>query len=295
LSHNPHLLYEWAACFVPSPLLSFKTAEWLNTMPFGNFLSAAGFELTGLAALAFLVGCFSMFRDRLEQLFILISPIAFTLLAAKIHAYPFCGRIVVFLVPPLVLLVAEGVECVRRESWSGNLIGFFLIGLLSFGPLLFSTYQLLRPHSRLLPLGVEASQLPLPLVGGGHTKEEIKPVLSYVKANEREGDTLYVFDVTKPAFLYYAPKYGLDKMNYILGTVSGLKMPFGTQTWKDYADDIDGLQGRPRVWFLVSHLREQEKFLLYLLDSRGTRLDSFQAVGAGVYLYDFSQPRSPRR
>src|SRR5579863_111933 len=26
-----------------------------------------------------------------------------------------------------------------------------------------------------LPLGVEASQLPLPLVGGGHTKEEIKP------------------------------------------------------------------------------------------------------------------------
>ena len=287
LGLNSRLLYDWTPCYVPSPLLSFKTANWLDTMSFGNFLNPAGFELTGLAAFAFLVGCFSMFRDRREQLFISISPIAFTLLAAGIHKYPFCGRVLIFLVPTLVLLVAAGVECIRREDWSGNLIGFLLIALLSFGPLLFSTYQVVRPHSPLLPLGVDRSQLPLALAGGGHTKEEMKPVLSYLKANEREGDTIYVFDGAKPAFLYYAPKYGLDKTNYVLGAAAS-----GTNNWKDYADDIDRLPERPRVWFLFSHLHEQRNFLLYLLDERGTRRDSFQTVGAEVYLYDFSHPGS---
>jgi hypothetical protein len=94
-----------------------------------------------------------------------------------------------------------------------------------------------------------------------------------------------VFDAAKPAFVYYAPKYQLDKMNCVMGAASGW-----TQNWKDYENDIDGLRGRPRVWILVSHLHDQEKFLLHLLDTRGSRLDSLNEVGAAVYLYDLSEP-----
>jgi hypothetical protein len=79
-------------------------------------------------------------------------------------------------------------------------------------------------------------------------------------------------------------------MNYILGAASGW-----TENWKDYEEDIDQLRGKRRVWLLFSHLHDQEKFLLYLLDSRGTRLDDFKSAGAEVYLYDLDQLSSSER
>src|SRR5712692_10219939 len=277
LSNNQALLYEWSFGFVPSPLLSLVAVDWFINAFFVIFRKPVGLELTGIAVLTFLVGCISMFSNKREELFILMSPILLVLLAAGFHKYPFSARMLLFIVPGLLLFIAEGAEEIRcRTRDETPIIGACVIGLLFFHPLLSSSYQLIKPSTGSLPLGVQSV---------GHTREEIKPVMNYVKEHGHEGDVLYVFDGAKPAFLYYAPKYRLNEMNYVLGRASAW-----TDHWEDYEKDIDQLRGHRRVWLLNTHIRgQEEKFFLYLLDRRGTRLDYFKSVGAIVYLYDLDQ------
>lgn len=116
------------------------------------------------------------------------------------------------------------------------------------------------------------------------------PVMEYIRQHRRAGDVLDVFDAAKPAFLYYAPQYHLDDMEHILGPASGW-----TEHWEDYEKDVERLRGKKRVWLLLSHLHDQEKFLVFLADKRGARLDAFKSVGAEVYLYRFDDnaPKTP--
>jgi len=78
-------------------------------------------------------------------------------------------------------------------------------------------------------------------------------------------------------------------MNYALGRAAG-----GTHNWNDYANDFDQLRGNGRVWFLFSHLHQQEEFLIYLLDHDGTRLDAFKSFGAQVYFYNLEHVTSSK-
>ncbi len=286
-ANNRSLLFEWRTTFIPSPLLSVQAAKWFASTFFDIFRSPAGLELTGLAALGFLVGCVSMFSTKRKELFILMFPVLVTLLAAGAHKYPFNGRVLLFIVPALLLLIAQGAEQIRvLTAGRSTFVGACFLVLLFFHPLFFSTYGLIKPNLNSLPLGVDAATVP---PGVGHTREEMKPVMNYVSEHQRQGDVLYVYDGATPAFLYYAPRYHLDKMNYVLGRAAS-----GTENWNDYENDIDQLRGNGRVWFLVSHLHQQEKFLVYLLDHNGTRLDVFKSLGTQVYLYDFEHVNSSK-
>jgi hypothetical protein len=272
LSNNKFLLHYWDAAFVPSPLLSVSAVEWFVDSFFGTFQSPVGLELSGIAALSFLVGCISMFSNKREKLFVLMSPILLTLLAAGFHKYPFRGRLLLFIVPALLLFIAEGAEQIRCKSGGeAPIVGACLIGLLFFHPLLFASYHLVKPS----------------------TREEIKPVMNHIKEHEHEGDVLYVYHGAMPAFRYYAPRFYLSKMNLVWGISS-------EDDWENYEKDIDQLRGDRRVWLLFSHSHtdtgvDEEKLFMYLLHMRGTRLDYFKSVGAAVYLYDLDEPRSLRQ
>ena len=58
-----------------------------------------------------------------------------------------------------------------------------------------------------------------------------------------------------------------------------------------FAKQLDGLEGRPRVWILYTHLSHSSEELqigatLRRLNIVGRRLAAFEAVGAHAYLYD---------
>jgi hypothetical protein len=275
LSANQALLNYWSFGFVPAPVLSLATIEWFLHTFFGIFSNPAGLELSGIAALTCLVGGISMLSNKKEKLFLLISPMAATLLAASLHKYPFNGRLLLFIVPTLLLLIAEGAEQIRcKTRHEAPIIGACLVGLLFLHPLLFSTYHLIKPSAGDLPPGIT------------HTREEIKPVMNFVEQHQHEGDILYVYHAATPAFRYYAPRFSLNKLNLVLGT---------SDTLETHEKDLGPLRGHRRVWLLFSHSHtdtniDEEQAFLYLLDKRGTRLDSFKSVGAAVYLYDLDEP-----
>lgn len=278
LSSNQSLLIDWSAAFVPWPFWSVDAAKWFAVKFVEIFRSPLGLELGGLAALCLIAGGAFMFSRKRRELCILVLPVCLTLMAAALHKYPFSGRMILFTVPALLLLIAEGAEQIRRQIANKSAFtGACVIGLLFVYPVLFSTYNVLRPNAQSLPFGVDAAD-----VSAGHTKEELRPVMEYIRQHRQDGDVLYVFDAAKPAFLYYAPQYHLDDMEYVLGRAWGW-----TQHWEDYESDFDRLSGKGRVWLLFSHLHDQEKILVFLADKRGTKLDAFKSVGAEVYLYHF--------
>ena len=286
LSSNQSLLIDWSAAFVPWPFLSVDAAKWFAITFVDVFRSPLGLALGGLAALCLAAGGAFMFSRKRKELCVLLLPVCFTLIAAALHKYPFSGRMILFTVPALVPLIAEGAEQIRRQiAGKSAFAGACVIGLLFVHPVLFSTYHVFRPNAESLPLGVDAAGVP---AGVGHTREEIRPVMEYIRQHRQAGDVLYVFDAAKPAFLYYAPKYHLDEMDHVFGHAWGW-----TQHWEDYESDFDQLSGKGRVWLLFSHLHDQEKFLVFLADKRGIKLDAFKSVGAEVYLYHFddNQPK----
>jgi hypothetical protein len=196
-----------------------------------------------------------------EKLFILISPVLIALIAAAFHKYPFSGRLILFITPVLLLLVAEGTVLILSKSKRDGM-AVCLIGFLFLHPFLYSTYHLLTPRVR----------------------EEVKPVMNYTEAHLHEQDVLYVFHGAAHAYQYYAPRFGLNSLKVVMGVDS-------PNNWANYEKDLEQLRGYRRVWLLFSHIRnlkvDEEKVFLYLLDKRATKLDSFKSAGAAVYLYNF--------
>jgi hypothetical protein len=271
LSNNENLLNFWRHSFMPFPPLSLSDVKWFIRTFFEIFNNPIGLSLSGIAALTFVIGCISLFLEKKKKFFLLISPLPFLLLASGLHKYPFRGRLLLFIVPFVLLFIAQGAEQIRaKTSPNSPMIGITLIGLLVFNPLGSAIYHLIKPR----------------------TREEIKPVISYIREHQQDGDLWYLYYASWPAVEYYSKIYGYNKSDYIIGVSS-------RDNWNKYIEDLDKLRGNKRVWILFSHVCtwkgvNEEKLFLHHLDNIGTRLDSFKSSGAAVYLYDLSKSGSDR-
>ena len=115
-------------------------------------------------------------------------------------------------------------------------------------------------------------------------REEIKPVLNYLKQHFQDGDGLYLYHSSWKAFKYYAKRYGLEGVELQRGVS-------GRSNWQNYVNDLKSLRGNERIWILFSHVHkrsgiDEERFFLHVLDGMGRQVDSFSRKGASVYLYD---------
>jgi hypothetical protein len=245
--------------FMPLLPRSVGDLRWFVTHFFEIFNHAGGLPLTGLAALAFIVGGLSLWKEKKDELLMLTAPIVIALIASGFHKYPFVGRLILFIAPVLLIIVAAGVEFIRSSTRAANrIIGITLMVLLFLNPAMTAGYQLLvEPKNR----------------------EDIKSVLEYVTDHKQNGDKLYVYYASEGAFKYYQKKYTIEDGDYVIGVSARGKL-------SDYKNDLERLRGIERIWVIFSHINVDEKlFILYCLDGMGQRLDSINAKGAAAYLY----------
>lgn len=283
--------------FMPVPPMSFGDVKWYIDNFFETFDYPVGVALPGVAAIAFLVGGVTVFSESRKKFFILMLPVFFTYFAALLHKYPFKGRLILFLVPLLILFMAEGVYQLWKRTRNGSvIIGAIIAGTLFVYPLMWAAYHGIKPTSR----------------------ENIKPVLTYIKDNWQNGDILYVHYYSQFAFEYYTKyhpePYNFKDNDYAIGIaprrwytrwkrydmskyydIERNVIQSRTDSLREYAKDLDRLIGHKRVWILftgdllVDGVTE-ENFFLYHLETIGERIDSFGRVGnASVYLYDLSR------
>ena len=86
--------------------------------------------VTAMLALALWVaGAWSLWRRWPGGLYLLTAPLVFAMAASALHQYPFHGRLLIFLVPAVHMLVAEGAAAVSRPGgWRlSAVLGAFLL------------------------------------------------------------------------------------------------------------------------------------------------------------------------
>ncbi|MDO8585555.1 MAG: glycosyltransferase family 39 protein [Armatimonadota bacterium] len=277
-SQSPALLtgYRW----MPFPPKSIKDIYWFVWNFFCCFTNPGGLRFTGLAAFCFLVGVWTFLRENRENAYMFLLPGLFALLASGVHKYPFFERLLLFLVPAMLLFLSQGAAVIKeRLGGRGSAIWGLMITLIFLHPTFFALWHVVQPR----------------------TRNEVKPVLSYVQQHRQPGDLIYVDYASRPGFKYYAERFGFSDKDYVIGVMAR------PGHWEDYTNDFDKMRGSKRVWFVFlwannwgGQPADEPGAWLYHLGLMGKRIDEFKGKGASTYLFDLSEeaarkaiPRGP--
>lgn len=266
IAKNSALLNYWEGAFMPLP--AWQNVIWFLKAWYSLLNNLVGLPLLAscLATILVVLGCRSLLARRWQLIAVLVTPLVIALAASGLHKYPFSGRLMLFSVPILLLIIAEGIE------WLRSVIGKMDAGLapgVTTGLAVFILYA---------PVSVAVVNFLHPPM-----KEDIKPVMSYLHRYRAPGDVVYVYHGAVPAFEYYAAMFGFQKNDYIAGTPS-------SERPDRYLRQIERIKGGGRFWLIFSHNCEncqvnEEEYFIEQLDKFDTRLVSFRAPGASVYSY----------
>ena len=263
LSHNVNQLDYWRNVFMPFPPKNMSDVGWFVTSFENLFRDPVGLYFGGFGPILAIFGCFSLYREKKRYLWGLLLPLMLTLFASGYHLYPFSGRLLLFMVPILIIFMSEGILQFSKLMPRYSLIlGVIVVVAIFWQPFVAASHRLLHPS----------------------TRQELRPVLSYVNKHFQPGDTLYLYYAAWPAFQYYAGRYTFESAQIVMGVSS-------RNDRSNYIKDLDNLRGKGRVWIFFSHARtfkgvNEKTFFLSHLDRIGKRKDSFEAPGAAAYLYD---------
>jgi hypothetical protein len=220
-------------------------------------------------AIPMLTGVFLLrSRDQLRSM--LVLPACFAFVAAVLHMYPFTGRLILFLLPLGLLLLARAtIPVAARLNGSVRNLGTVLLVATLVPFFVTSGYRLFVPRVR----------------------EETRTEIEWMSRRFQSGDLCYAYYATDTSIWYYAPRFGLDAT-----CISGVS---SRENWSRYVDDLQHIPKARRVWVLFSHVHHDEHplderlFFLSELDRMGRRLQSHEGLGAFTYLYDLT-PSPPR-
>jgi hypothetical protein len=249
--------------------------------------------LVGAAVLVALIGCVARYRGGQRSVAIVGAPIAIGVLAAVARLYGLGGRFSLYLVPSLLLLVAGGLDALLRSRERAAVTA----GVAATA-LIVAAFAGLTANDLLAP-----------------SQEEIKPVLAYVAAHRRPGDTVLVDYWAQYAFAYYGSRYGLPTPAARAGARAGANgtespgyppalrsdppalvvAPYQARLGHGLVG-LARLRGARRVWAVFSHRAigrrfNEESMYRLALSRMGRLVRGIRTAGAGAYLYEMRAPR----
>jgi hypothetical protein len=259
LGGNKYLTDYWTDHFLP--FRSLGMFSWVVDHLIAFFTTPGGFggllvPLGGFAAALAAVGLREFARDRWPVAVALTGPVVLVLFASGLEKYPFGGRLLLFLVPFAVLVVAGGAWAVFDALREKNrFAAITLLGLLVGASGWLATDTLRRPQRH----------------------EQLQPVLEQVRAEMQPGDRVYVYYSSVPAYLFYTRERPLPAGALTLG-----------EEHRDdpaaYRTELSKLRGR--VWVIFSHPHNQEETTIRTtLDCRGPCEREVKWPGAAAWLY----------
>jgi hypothetical protein len=283
---HDYLAHVWTPAFGPRPHSLSGDARWLATAIGGELGGGGlGYPWVPLYAALAALGTVALWHRRPRLAPLVVAPAVVALAAADLHLYPFAGRLVLFVLPVLILLIASGAEALAgmirlpgggRRGAAPAAAGVTVVYLVALLPALWSFFAN-PPVYRL---------------------EETTPLLRAVAARRQPGDAIYVYYGAGQALRFYGPRYGLGPSDYLLGGCH-------RGDTRAYLGELDRFRGRVRLWVLIAHAQPwlgEEQTLLAYLDRLGTRRLALRvlphAQGAGLpaeaYLYDLAAARRAR-
>jgi uncharacterized membrane protein len=254
--------------------------------------------VTVAIALLAAIGAVSLLRRKPVILALLLAPGVLALVLGAAGKYSILPRSIVFLVPFVLLLTAEGIVALVTRlpvqlavALAAAVAGMLMVDLASFRPSMSHAGTAMR-------------------------RAEIKGELTYAARHWRPGDALYIDHATQYAFAYYAgcgclrlphrmmlhalwpvrDETPADPSQQFAPVVASLspRVLIGTTFPRSYGPEIARISRHKRTWVLVtwangeSAHRRIRRELFGALDRRGRRLDAHVLRGAELYLYSFT-------
>jgi len=284
LAGDRALLAYWRAGFPPQPVALASLPAWAATASLWVLRITTGVPGAALAAAGCLglVGVVALARRGVALPALLLAFFPLALLAATVRAYPLDGRLVLFMIPVVLLLVAAAIDAVPRKVRGvavGGWVAALLVGTVAFQPVMLAVRAFPRP--------MEVS--------------ELRPLLEAVRSRWQPGDRVAVETSAEPVYRYYAPRLGLDPAPYVVALRSG----------RCDSPPVDpALRKARRLWIvlsawphstlaptafgtpLVADAQPGEQADLTQLRAVGRPLDVSRAPGAAVWL--FQLPATPQ-
>jgi hypothetical protein len=265
LGAQDSLIQFWQTTYMPLPPRSLTDLLWFPRAVLGLFAYPGDIYPAGVGVFAFVAGAAATYREKRDCLWALLLPIGLALLASGLHRYPFSGRFLVFSVPALFLLVGRGATWLWSRS-VGRPAAILLVFLLLAMPLARTTQKIISPPER----------------------EAFRPLLKMVAEQRQASDTIYVYYGAKRAFQYYRSRFFSGEETILIGSQH-------RDDQSRYARELNRLDGRGRVWILMSHVYDDErKFFLKHLEALGSRRGRIHAKEVWAYLYDFSTDKNEK-
>lgn len=213
-----------------------------------------------LLQMVFLLGCYHLFeKGKVRLLIISILPVLVHLVLSSIKLYPFDLRLILYLCPAFVIILAFGLE--------------YLIQMLKVRDKRF-VYSF-TTISTLMFLFIAFTKLPI-------EKSEIKKCLVYLHQQVTDKDKIYFTNFSGAPAQYYkeTTNLGFPDENVIYGE-------FGN--YENLSEEIKELNGR--VWFVFSDYALWDESLMYYLknkfnDGRHQLIQEYHPEGASVLLYE---------
>jgi len=262
----------WEYGYVPFPPRSVSDLRWPLESFFTFFSNPGGFQYSAVAALPFFAGCVSLLHRDPRRAWYLLGPLLLVLCASLLRVYPFGDRLIVFLVPALLLLVAEGVRYFALKLGERAPVTVFLIALL------------------LVPVYL---RVPTMITEPGMVRD-VRPLLQYIADHRQPGDLIYVYRYAWAATTFYMPRFGLDAKDMVWGQESSHTDEFARVA------ELRKIAGRGRVWLVFAQEVPgwqgitDEKYLVHYLDAHAQRLDDLKRLNAALYLYDLTNTPPPQ-
>ena len=274
LGMNQYLIDYWKDKFFPLPPTGLGDFAWIVMHYFELFqkpggLNADTWGLAGVAGLCYLAGVVALGKADWRLLVALVLPMGLCLVASGLHKYPFAGRLMLFAIPGLLVVVSYGAWAILARLNGLPGVGTALVGIL-VGSGLMESYWLVTHR----PLH----------------DEQAREALAEIWNGWQDGDKLYVFYGAAPAFGYYHPRYPFPADAVTVGADNRN----GPQEL--FHAELKRLRGNNRVWAIVAHRQtSQEMALRAYLDGMGKRDLLSRRPDAVVLRYDLSRAADERR
>ena len=267
LTTDAYLARYWLATFVPMP--PWSNPGWFVNAYRALLLPAASkLDASVMASWSLLlgIGIVSLLVSRRSFGLIILLPFVLTLAASALHKYPIQDRLLLFLVPFVYLLTAEGLRRVYTWIARWNRVPAWAV------------YAVLCVIL-LRPMAVNAKRNffnpPRPW--------DMRPVVEYITAKWNEGDMVYVSGGGE-TFQFYADSYGLVPARTRVDNAHRIAR------YSTYMGDMKTFAGQDRVWVVFARFEEQsyqnQRYVKYL-NRVGEIKDSFDTGSARVYLCTF--------
>ena len=272
---SEYMRWFWQPAFMPFPPRTADDAVWVGHQLKAMFRWTLFYRASVVWIASAALGIWSLARRRrLDAVIMLTMPLLLVIGASAAKQYPFhTGRVALFLVPAILMLVGEGADYFRqlfstRLRWVGT-----------------------APLIVLVALGIQGTWSGWRIQRNG----DLRAPLQYVRQHWQPGDRLFVHHAAGQVFLYYAPRLGFASTDYVVSRCSD-------DVERAALWQMEALGGSPRVWVLVWGTDENELLFRYL-SARATVRDTFSAGGqepgdsfmmrGAAILYDLTAPRSP--